>query len=170
MLPQIAKEIEMDSEIPDTCSIDNTNCYKFFPWMEDKITSRSSPFWLMCHTFIALLHIGITVSHFFVRKYNINEHGIYTYTIDKQMKLFTFEDPKPFIISHFMFVFLIVINITNFGDTTILTSILINGIPLSIIHYLFNPSVSTKLKDFLYITVMVSPVFLEVGLFIKSIL
>lgn len=118
----------------------HTRTYKIFPWSTDAQVSNSHIGWLFIHLTSALFHVVITGFYMATRSgYNV------------------------FIVSHYIFMFIIIINIWHFLQYNFVAAISINMIPLLIMSL----SVRYDYMIFYFLSLL-SPVIIEVIDYIKS--
>src|SRR5579872_132391 len=94
--------------------------YGIFPWSAHPQISSSSPIWLCVHLTSALLHILITG----FRSFN------YLQGWPDQGPIHTV-----FIISHYIFAFIVIINVWHFGEYSKVVALIINVSPLALMFH-----------------------------------
>jgi hypothetical protein len=116
--------------------------YQIFPWSANPKISKSDPIWLMIHLLISLILLTLST-------YNVYDHN--WYNKENYYNVFT--------IFHYLFIFLICINITNFSDKKPLTAIIINLVPMILLQIAYTST--WQYKNEIYFFVLASPVFIE---------
>lgn len=121
--------------------------YGIFPWMFDPIVSKSNPVWLMIHLASALLVV----------------------TLACRMIIWN-ERMRVFGLAHWIFTILVLFNITHFGQSDILTAIVLNGTPLLVANMAYCFMNKWSYAPLSYFLAVTSPILFEVFLYLKTFL
>lgn len=135
-------------------------CYGMFPWMEpeQQIHSSSGPLWLLIHLIISYIHLVSIIFTFFYREYYQGQY----------YDQFIYTDPSFISFTHHLFILVLLPNINHFSQLGMGSALLVNGIPLYLLYFTFRPRSSTKFLDFIYVTILSSPIILETILYLSS--
>lgn len=127
--------------------LDHTS-YKIFPWSgpAQQQTSKSNPLWLLVHILDAYFHVILTGLVYFTQRSENNQ--------------------TLFVISHFVFVGIIAMNLRHAGNQSEFNAIVFNGLPLLTAMLTFDPNNKVWWKSLIYFVAVSSAIMFETGMYL----